>query len=100
MYNLTVSNIPGPRVPVYLLGARLVDAFPVVPLSDGHALSIGMFSYLDRMFFGVHAEPEALPDAGRLPGALNGARIELRRAAVARRTPGAERPATAQEAAG
>ena len=75
---------PGPRVPVYLLGAPLVEAFPVVPLSDGHALSIGMFSYRDRMFFGVHAEPDALPDAGRLPGALNGARVELRRAALAR----------------
>lgn len=83
MYNLTVSNIPGPRVPVYLLGAPLVEAFPVVPLSDGHALSIGMFSYRDRLFFGVHAEPDALPDAGRLPGALNGARVELRRAALA-----------------
>jgi len=82
MYNLTVSNIPGPRATAYLLGAPLVDAFPVVPLSDGHMLSIGMFSYVDRMFFGVHAEPEALPDATRLPGALNGARIELRRAAL------------------
>ena len=84
MYNLTISNIPGPRDPVYLLGARLVEAIPVVPLSDGHALSIGMFSYRDRLFFGVHAEPQALPDAGRLPGALNAARIELRRAVLGR----------------
>jgi len=82
MYNLTVSNIPGPRATAYLLGAPLIDAFPVVPLSDGHALSIGMFSYVDHMFFGVHAAPDALPDAGRLPGALNGARVELRRAAL------------------
>ncbi len=103
MYNLTVSNIPGPRVPVYLLGAPLVEAFPVVPLSDGHALSIGMFSYLDRMFFGVHAEPDALPDAGRLPGALNGARIELHRATVARRVASARATAlgaSARRAAG
>ncbi len=100
MYNLTVSNIPGPRVPVYLLGARLVDAFPVVPLSDGHALSIGMFSYLDRMFFGVHAEPDALPDAGRLPGALNGARIELRRAAAARRESAGETARSTETRAG
>jgi len=93
MYNLTVSNIPGPRAPVYLLGAPLVDAFPVVPLSDGHALSIGMFSYVDHLFFGVHADPEALPDASRLPGALNGARIELRRAALAGAAPVAADPA-------
>lgn len=78
-YNLTVSNIPGPRDPVYLLGARLVEAYPVVPLSQGHALSIGMFSYCDRLFFGGCADPEALPDAGRLPGALNAARLELLR---------------------
>ena len=92
MYNLTVSNIPGPRLPVYLLGAPLVDAFPVVPLSDGHALSVGMFSYVDRMFFGVHAEPDVLPDAGRLPGALNGARVELRRAALAGAAGAREQP--------
>jgi diacylglycerol O-acyltransferase len=70
MYNLTVSNVPGPRVPVYLLGAELEEAYPVIPLADDHALAVGVFTYRDRVCFGCSADPEALPDAGGLPSAL------------------------------
>jgi diacylglycerol O-acyltransferase len=70
MYNLTVSNVPGPRVPVYLLGAELEEAYPVIPLADDHALAVGVFTYRDRVCFGCYADPEALPDAGGLPSAL------------------------------
>jgi diacylglycerol O-acyltransferase / wax synthase len=78
VYNLTVSNIPGPRFPVYMSGATLREAYPVVPLAEGHTLSIGMFSYRDWMFFGLYADPEALPEVRRLPGALERALWELR----------------------
>ena len=61
VYNLTVSNIPGPRVPVYTLGAELLEAHPVVPIAEGHALSIGLFSYRERLHFGLYAEPQASP---------------------------------------
>ena len=100
-FNITASNVPGPREPVYLLGARLLEAYPVVPLSDGHALSIGMFSYCDRFFFGAYADPEGLPDCGRIPAALAIARAELLAAARpamlprARTAPPAPRPAAA-----
>jgi WS/DGAT/MGAT family acyltransferase len=70
MYNLTVSNVPGPRVPVYLLGAELIEAFPVIPLPEDHALSIGMFSYRDKLCFGGYADPGALPSVAALPEAL------------------------------
>ena len=80
MYNLTVSNVPGPRVPVYLLGAELEEAFPVIPLADGHTLSVGIFSYCDRIHFSVYADPDALPQARELPGALGAAALELGRA--------------------
>jgi diacylglycerol O-acyltransferase len=69
-YNLVVSSIPGPPVPLYMLGARLEEAYPVVPLSERHALSIGIFGYLDRVFLGVYADPVALPDVDALPTAL------------------------------
>ena len=78
VYNLTVSNIPGPRFPVFMAGAMLREAYPVVPLAEGHTLSIGMFSYRDWMFFGLYADPEALPEVRRLPGALERAVWELR----------------------
>jgi diacylglycerol O-acyltransferase len=77
MYNLTVSNVPGPRVPVYLLGAELIEAYPVIPLPEGHALSIGMFSYRDRLCFGAYADPSALPAVNALPGALSASVLEL-----------------------
>jgi WS/DGAT/MGAT family acyltransferase len=79
MYNLTISNIPGPPSPVYMLGAELREAYPVVPLADGHSLSIGMFSYLDRIFFGLYADPRALPQVGTLPRALESSILALAR---------------------
>jgi WS/DGAT/MGAT family acyltransferase len=69
-YNLTVSNVPGPRVPVWLRGCELREAVPVIPLADGHALSIGIFSYADRITFGAYADPHALPHVADLPLAL------------------------------
>jgi WS/DGAT/MGAT family acyltransferase len=71
VYNLTISNVPGPDVPLYLLGAELAEAYPVVPIADGHTLSIGIFTHRDSAFFGVYADPEALPDARELPAALH-----------------------------
>lgn len=77
MYNLTVSNVPGPRVPVYLLGCELQQAAPVIPLPDRHALSIRIFTYRDRLTFSVYADPGALPQVVTLPAALNAAVLEL-----------------------
>ena len=70
-YNVTISNIPGPPEPLYMLGARLEEAFPVVPLAEGHALSVGVFGYLDRAHFGFYADPAALPDVRDLPEAID-----------------------------
>jgi diacylglycerol O-acyltransferase / wax synthase len=70
-YNLVVSNIPGPPCSVYLLGAELQEAYPVVPLSERHALSIGIFSYREHLHFGVYADPDALPEAAHLGGAVS-----------------------------
>jgi diacylglycerol O-acyltransferase len=85
VFNLAVSNIPGPREAVSMLGAELREAYPVVPLPDEHALSIGMFTYRDRIFFGVYADPAALPEARRLPYELRCAVDEVERLRPARR---------------
>jgi WS/DGAT/MGAT family acyltransferase len=65
-FNLVVSNIPGPRKPLYMRGCRLREAFPVVPLADRHALSVGMTSIGDEACFGLYADCEALPDVAVL----------------------------------
>jgi diacylglycerol O-acyltransferase / wax synthase len=70
-YNVTISNIPGPRDPLYMLGARLEEAYPVVPLSEHHALSVGVFGYMDHAHFGFYADPRALPDVGDLSAAIS-----------------------------
>jgi WS/DGAT/MGAT family acyltransferase len=62
-FNLVVSNIPGPREPLYMLGCKLEEVYPVVPLADQHAISIGLTTIGCGAFFGIYADPEALPDA-------------------------------------
>jgi WS/DGAT/MGAT family acyltransferase len=78
VYNLVVSNIPGPRMPMYLRGCRLREAYPVVPLSDRHALSIGMTTIGTDACFGLYADPETLPDSDLLALDLHAALDELR----------------------
>jgi WS/DGAT/MGAT family acyltransferase len=62
-YNLVISNIPGLREPMYMRGCRLEAAHPVVPLSDRHALSIGLTTTADQACFGIYADRRTLPDA-------------------------------------
>jgi hypothetical protein len=79
-FNLVVSNIPGPAEPVSMLGCELIESYPVVPLAEDHSLSIGMFSYNERMFFGAYADPHALPEVRELPRLLGAATHDLARA--------------------
>jgi hypothetical protein len=52
-FNLVVSNIPGPTQPLYMRGCRLVEAYPVVPLAERHAVSIGVTTIAGRACFGL-----------------------------------------------
>lgn len=65
-FNLVVSNIPGPPQQLYLRGCPLQAAYPVVPLADSHALSVGMTSVGDSVCLGIYADREAIPQAGQL----------------------------------
>jgi diacylglycerol O-acyltransferase / wax synthase len=77
VFNLVVSNIPGPRLPLYMLGCELKEVYPVVPLADGHALAIGMTTVQRDACFGLYADREALPDVDRLAGHIDAAIDEL-----------------------
>ena len=52
IFNLIISNVPGPPVPLYIGGARLEASYPIGPLLDGGGLNITAMSYLDRIDFG------------------------------------------------
>jgi WS/DGAT/MGAT family acyltransferase len=76
-FNLVVSNIPGPTVPMYMLGCPLQAAYPVVPLADHHVVSVGLLTVNDQACFGVYVDRQALPDADMLARDIDGAITEL-----------------------
>jgi WS/DGAT/MGAT family acyltransferase len=76
-FNLVVSNIPGPPLPTYMLGCPLQAAYPVVPLAEHHAVSVGMTTVHDQACFGVYADPQTLPDVHMLAHDIDDAITQL-----------------------
>ncbi len=66
LFNLVVTNVPGPQVPLYAAGALMQEVFPVVPLARGQGLTIGMTSYNGRVFFGLNADQDTVGDVAVL----------------------------------
>jgi WS/DGAT/MGAT family acyltransferase len=64
------TNVPGPRVPLYVLGRRMCSAHAYVPIAGGTRVSIGIFSYLSTMTFGINADFDAFPDVDVLSGGI------------------------------
>jgi hypothetical protein len=60
--NMIVTNVPGPQVPVYMLGARMLASYPLVPLMANEALNIALFSYEGGLFWGFNSDWDAVPD--------------------------------------
>jgi diacylglycerol O-acyltransferase / wax synthase len=77
VYNVLVTNVPGPPRPLYAMGARMLDMYPVVPLAGGQAVSIGITSYDGGMHYGLNADRDAVPDVDVLACALTDALAEL-----------------------
>jgi len=61
-FNLVISNVPGPRQPLYFAGAKLCHQFPVSIVTDGQGLNITVVSYLDRLDFGFIVDRDLVPD--------------------------------------
>lgn len=76
-FNLTVSNVPGPRVPLYAAGGEVRSIFPVIPLAGSHALAIGVLTYGGGLHVALHADPTRLPTAAQLPDLFEAALAEL-----------------------
>jgi WS/DGAT/MGAT family acyltransferase len=76
-FNLVVSNVPGPTVPMYILGCPLQAVYPMVPLADHHAVSVGMITVNDQACFGIYADRQALPDVHVLAQDIDDAVTEL-----------------------
>jgi diacylglycerol O-acyltransferase len=79
--NLVVSNVPGPQVPMYIAGAKLLAQYPVMPIADCMGLSIATTSLAGTMALGITADWDILPDIEFLAGAIEESLGELRKAA-------------------
>ena len=61
-FDLVITNVPGPQFPLYAAGAQHLASYPVLPLLPGHALAIGVTSYDGKVFYGLDADRDAMPD--------------------------------------
>jgi len=77
LFNLLVTNFPGPQIPVYVLGRELTEVYPVGFLARNHALAIAILSYNGKVGFGVLSDPGSLPEAERIVGHLAASVEEL-----------------------
>jgi hypothetical protein len=82
-YNVVVTNVPGPQIPLYLLGAEVEACYPVVNLQPNQGLGIALFSYAGGLYWGFVADPEIVPDLEVLPGLVAASFAELADAARA-----------------
>ena len=90
--NLVITNVPGPQVPLYVAGARLLSTYPVLPVARGQAVSIGLTSYDGDVHYGLNADRSAMPDVETLGACITEALAELLDAAIASTTPGSGSP--------
>lgn len=75
--NFLVSNVPGPPMPLYFAGGRLVALYPLGPIFDGMGLNVTVLSYMESVGFGMVACRELIPDLTDLAGHVEGALAEL-----------------------
>jgi WS/DGAT/MGAT family acyltransferase len=84
LFNLVVTNVPGPQVPLYVLGRELQDCFPVGFLPPGQALFIAIMSYNGGINFGLLADYDSMEDVDVVAQGLEDSLAELLEAAAAR----------------
>jgi len=81
LFNLVVTNVPGPQTPLYCMGAKLLEAFPVVPLTHNLTVVVGILSYCGQLHFGLFADRDTWPDLSVLASGLDESFAELRKLA-------------------
>jgi diacylglycerol O-acyltransferase / wax synthase len=77
LFNVVVTNVPGPQYPLYAAGTQMLETYPVVPLGRGQAVSVGLTSYDGGVYFGLNADRDAMPDVDVLAQCLEESLSEL-----------------------
>jgi diacylglycerol O-acyltransferase len=83
LFNVTITNVPGPQMPLYGFGSRMTEAWPLVPLAADHAVGLAVVSYDGTAFFMLNADHDSVPDLDLLAGGMEKAFEELLEAARA-----------------
>ena len=77
LFNLVVTNVPGPQFPLYAAGARMLSMYPVVPLAKNQAVAIGLTSYDGGVYYGLNADRDAMPDIDVMAACIEESLSEL-----------------------
>jgi diacylglycerol O-acyltransferase len=77
LFNVVVTNVPGPQYALYAAGARMRECYPVVPLAKGQGVSIGLTSYDGGVYYGLNADRDAMPDVDVLAQCIEESLAEL-----------------------
>jgi diacylglycerol O-acyltransferase / wax synthase len=84
LFNLIVTNVPGPQFPIYMLGRRMLNFFPIAFLPKSHGLAIAIMSYNGAIDFGLLGDYDALPDIEMVADGIEDGLAQLRMAARAK----------------
>jgi len=77
-FNMTVTNVPGPQFPLFLLESRMLASYALVPLWQAHGVGIALFSYAGTIYWGFNSDYDILPDVDVFAGAMQESFGELR----------------------
>ncbi|MGZ5314816.1 MAG: wax ester/triacylglycerol synthase family O-acyltransferase [Solirubrobacterales bacterium] len=77
LFNVTITNIPGPQVPLYAFGSPVREIWPLVPIAASHAVGLAVFSYMGRLFFCINADRDSVRDLEVLADGIEGSVAEL-----------------------
>ena len=83
LFNLIVTNVPGPQLPLYVLGRELEEVFPVAFLPENHAMAVAIMSYNGKIGFGLLADYDSMEDVEAISDGINESLAELEQAAGA-----------------
>jgi diacylglycerol O-acyltransferase len=83
LFNMIVTNVPGPQIPLYVLGRELEEVFPVAFLPQNHALAVAIMSYNGKLGFGLLADYDSMEDVDEIAAGIEESLAELEQAAGA-----------------
>jgi WS/DGAT/MGAT family acyltransferase len=83
LFNMIVTNVPGPQMPLYVLGREMEEIFPIAFLPENHALAVAIMSYNGRLCFGLLADFDGVEDVSVIAAGIESSLAELEEAAAA-----------------